>query len=167
MFFTRKKVATLLKVLPPWLLMIQLFIFSLNPACFPIRFEPTRGRLHGLTGSAVGHIYIAPQFKSGPSYFRRVRHFSLRYITFGGCSAHLAYIIHKIGEPWGQNCPICLNNRSSVHGGQRKIYGRKKRKAALNYLCIYVLQAAECLIYVINDIREEVENKWIHIYRNK
>ena len=54
--------------------------------------------LHGLTGSAVGHISIAPGFKPRPGYARRLFHLSLRLFTFGGRSAHLAHLVHKNGR---------------------------------------------------------------------
>ena len=50
-----------------------------------------------LTGSIVGHRSIAPGFKLQPGYIRRVFHVSLRLITIGSCSAHLAYLVHKSG----------------------------------------------------------------------
>ena len=43
------------------------------------------------TSSAGGHRSIAPGFKLRPGYVRRLFHLSLRLITFGGRSAHLAY----------------------------------------------------------------------------
>ena len=45
---------------------------------------------HGLTGSAVGHRFIAPWFKPQLGYVRRMFHLSLRFITFGVRPAHLA-----------------------------------------------------------------------------
>ena len=56
------------------------------------------GRLYSLTGSVVGHISIAPGFKRRPDYVRSVFHLSLRLVIFGGRSAHLAYLLHKIGR---------------------------------------------------------------------
>ena len=53
------------------------------------------GYTHGLTGSAVGHIAIAPGFKPWLSYARRVFHLPLQLISFGGCSAHLSYMVHR------------------------------------------------------------------------
>ena len=55
-------------------------------------------RLRGLTGSAISHRSIAPRFKPRPGYVRRVFHLTLRLITFGGRSAHLAYAVHKSGR---------------------------------------------------------------------
>jgi len=48
-------------------------------------------------GSAVGHISIASGFKPRPGYVGMVFHISLSLITFGGGSAHLAYLVHKRG----------------------------------------------------------------------
>ena len=52
--------------------------------------------LHGLTGSAVSHRSIAPRFKPRPSYVKRVFRLSLRLITRGARSVHLAYCVHKV-----------------------------------------------------------------------
>jgi len=53
---------------------------------------------YGLTGSAVGYRSIVPGLKPRSSYVRRVFHLSLRSITSGGRSAHLAYPVHKSGR---------------------------------------------------------------------
>ena len=47
-----------------------------------------RGCLHGLTGSMISHISIAPGFKLQPGYVRRVFHLSFYLITFVGRPAH-------------------------------------------------------------------------------
>ena len=60
--------------------------------------KQTEELLYRLTGSAVGRISIAPGFKPRLGYFRRVFHLSLRLITFGGRSAHLAYLVQKSGR---------------------------------------------------------------------
>ena len=54
--------------------------------------QPIGGRLHDLTANAVGHRSIAPKFKLRPRNVRRVFLLSLRLITFGDRSAHLAYL---------------------------------------------------------------------------
>jgi len=51
--------------------------------------------LHGPTGSMVGHSSVAPGFKPWLGYVRRLFNLSLWFITFGGCSAHLAYLVHR------------------------------------------------------------------------
>ena len=56
-----------------------------------------QGCFHGLSFSVVGHRSIATGFKPRPGYVRRVFHLSLRLVTFGGRSAHLAYLVHKSG----------------------------------------------------------------------
>jgi len=56
------------------------------------------GCLHGLTSCMVNHRSIAPGFKPRMGYVRRVFVLSLRLITFGGRSAHLAYLVHKGGR---------------------------------------------------------------------
>ena len=53
------------------------------------------GDLCELTGSTVGHISMAPGFKPQLGYFRRVFHLSVHLITFGGCLAGLAFLVHK------------------------------------------------------------------------
>ena len=53
------------------------------------------GRLRSPTGSAVGHISTTSAFKPRPGLLRRVFLLSLRLITFGGRSVHLAYIVHR------------------------------------------------------------------------
>ena len=50
-----------------------------------------------LAHCTIGQISVAPRFKLRPGYIRRVFHLSLRLITFGGRSAHLAYLVHKGG----------------------------------------------------------------------
>ena len=55
------------------------------------------GFLHGLIGSMVGHISIAPGFRPWLGYARSVFHLSLRLITIVGHLAHLAYLMHKSG----------------------------------------------------------------------
>ena len=54
-------------------------------------------RLHGLSGSTVGHRSIALGFKSWLGYVRREFHLWRRTITFGGHLTHLAYLMHKSG----------------------------------------------------------------------
>ena len=58
-------------------------------------FQWLLGHFRGLTDSVVGYRSIAPGFKPLPDFVRRVFHLSLRLITFGGLSAHLAYRVHK------------------------------------------------------------------------
>ena len=55
---------------------------------------------HSLThsGSGFGRRSIAPGFKPRKGYVRRVFLPSYRLITFGGQSAHFAYIVHKSGR---------------------------------------------------------------------
>ena len=56
-----------------------------------------RGHLRGLTGRVVGHGSVAPGYKPRPGYVRTVFHLSLRYVTVGGRSAHLAYLVYNSG----------------------------------------------------------------------
>ena len=83
-----------------------------------------QGRLHGLTGSAVGHRTTTPGFKPRPGYVRRVFHISLRLITFGGRSAHLAYLAafsvgNRVNDPLqkvGSGSPVlaCKNTATPL-----------------------------------------------------
>jgi len=50
------------------------------------------------SGSVLDHISLPPVFESRRGHIRRLFRLSLRLITFGGRSAHLAYIVHKIGR---------------------------------------------------------------------
>ena len=52
----------------------------------------------GRTGSAIGNTFKTLGLKRRPSFVRMVFHLSLRLITFGGRSAHLVDLIHKIGR---------------------------------------------------------------------
>jgi len=61
------------------------------------RFPP--GRLHGLSGGAVGRGAIAPGFKLRPGYVRRVFHLSLRLsLPLEVAQPHLGYNVHKTGR---------------------------------------------------------------------
>ena len=55
------------------------------------------GRLRGLTGSALDHGLLPPEFESRRGHIWRVFHLSLRFITFGWRSFHLAYHVLKSG----------------------------------------------------------------------
>ena len=56
------------------------------------------GRLRGLIGSALDHRSLPAEFESRRGHICKVFHLSLRLITFGGRSAHLAYQVHKSGH---------------------------------------------------------------------
>ena len=58
---------------------------------------PPDGRLRGLVGSVLDHRSLPPEFESRRGHIRKVFHLRLRFITFGGRSAHLAYRVHKSG----------------------------------------------------------------------
>jgi len=58
----------------------------------------SKQRLHGLTDNVAGHRSVVHGFKPRPGYVRRGFHLSLRLINFGGCSAQLAYFVHKSGR---------------------------------------------------------------------
>jgi len=51
--------------------------------------------LRVLVGSALDHRSLPPEFESRGRHIWRVFHLWLRFITFGGRSAHLAYHVHK------------------------------------------------------------------------
>ena len=42
-----------------------------------------------------------PNFKPRLGYIRRLFHLSLRFMTFGGRSAHLGYLVHRSGRKTG------------------------------------------------------------------
>jgi len=46
----------------------------------------------------LDHSSLPPEFESRRENIRRVFHLYLRFITFGGHSAHLAYHVHKGGR---------------------------------------------------------------------
>ena len=52
------------------------------------------GRLRGLTGSALDHISLPPEFESRRGHIWGVFHLWFRFITFGDRSAHLTYHVH-------------------------------------------------------------------------
>ena len=57
-----------------------------------------RRRLRGLTVSALDHRSLPLEFESRHGHNWRVFHLWLRFITFGGRAAHLAYHVHKSGH---------------------------------------------------------------------
>jgi len=60
-------------------------------------FRSVAGGLCGLTGSALNHRSLPPEFESRHGPLWRVFYLWVRFITFGGCSTHLAYQVHKSG----------------------------------------------------------------------
>jgi len=50
------------------------------------------------SGSVLDHRSLPPVFESRRGHIWRLFHLSLRLITFGGRSAHLAYYVHKSGR---------------------------------------------------------------------
>ena len=56
------------------------------------------------SGSVLDYISLPPVFESLRGHMWRVFHLWLRFITFGGRSAHLAYLVHKSGR----NTPIII-----------------------------------------------------------
>ena len=50
------------------------------------------------SGSVLDHRSLPPVFKSWRGHIWRLFRLSLRLITFGGRSAHLAYLVHKSGR---------------------------------------------------------------------
>ena len=50
------------------------------------------------SGSVLDHRSLPPVFESRREYFWRLFRLSLRLVTFGGSSAHLAYLVHKSGR---------------------------------------------------------------------
>ena len=56
------------------------------------------GCLCGLVGSVLDHRSLPPEFESQRGHIWRLFHLRLRFITFGGRSVHLAYLVHKSGR---------------------------------------------------------------------
>jgi len=54
-----------------------------------------RGRHRGLVSCALDHRSLPPEFDPRRGHSWRVFHLRLRFITFGCCSSHLAYHVHK------------------------------------------------------------------------
>ena len=50
------------------------------------------------SGSVLDHRSLPPGFESRRGHIWRLFHLRLRFITFGGRSAHLAYHVHKSGR---------------------------------------------------------------------
>ena len=50
------------------------------------------------SGSVLDHRSLPPVFESRREHIWRLFHISLRSITFGSRSAHLAYLVHKSGR---------------------------------------------------------------------
>ena len=88
-----------------------LFVYWFNAAitfhrssAYEISFPTNLLRVHiyrllrGLTGSALAHRSLPPEFESRRWHIWRVFHRSLRFITIGGRSAHLAFHVDKSGR---------------------------------------------------------------------
>ena len=56
------------------------------------------GHLCGLVSSVLDHRSLPPEFESWHGHICRLFHLWLHFITFSGCSAHLAYHVHKSGH---------------------------------------------------------------------
>ena len=50
------------------------------------------------SGSVLDHRSLSPVFESRRGHIWRLFHLWLRFSTFGGRSAHLAYLVHKSGR---------------------------------------------------------------------
>jgi len=50
------------------------------------------------SGSVLDHRSLPPMLESRRGHIWRLFHLRLRFITFGGRSAHLAYYVHKSGR---------------------------------------------------------------------
>ena len=73
------------------IIIITIFIYNVFHVCW------TAG-LRDLVGSALDHRSLPPEFESRRGHTWRVFHLLLRFITFGGRLAHLAYHVHKSGR---------------------------------------------------------------------
>ena len=66
------------------------------------------------SGSVLDHRSLPPVFESWRGHIWRLFHLWLRFITFGGRSAHLAYHVHKNGC----KTPIIIIHQSKSHKSQ-------------------------------------------------
>jgi len=71
---------------------------TLEPATLRLRVVRSYWPLCGLTRSALDNRSLKDEFESRRGYIWRVFHLWLRFITFGGRSAHLPYLVHKSGR---------------------------------------------------------------------
>ena len=79
-------------------------------------------RLRGLIGSALDHRSLPPEFESRRGHIWMVFHLWLRFVTFGGRSAHLAYHLRKDGREtpnitmtwWPIKVPSCIKRITDV-----------------------------------------------------
>ena len=66
-------------------------------------------------GSVLNYRSLPPEFESRRGHIWRLFHLWLRFITFGGCSAHLAYHVHKSGRKTSINQSINLTTYKSIN----------------------------------------------------
>jgi len=66
---------------------------------FPLSLDPLRSQVNTWSsGSVLDYRSLPPVFKSRRGHIWRLFCLSLRLITFGSRSAHLAYLVHKSGR---------------------------------------------------------------------
>jgi len=76
-----------------------------------------RSNTRDLVGSALDHRSLPSEFESLRRDIWRVFHLWLRFITFGGRSAHLAYHVRKSGRK------TSINQHTADDGNKRRIIG--------------------------------------------
>ena len=69
------------------------------------------------SGSVLDHILLPPVFESRRGHIWRLFRLSLRLITFGSRSAHLAYLVHKSGckTSSSSSCPYNQQQHQAHH----------------------------------------------------
>ena len=85
------RIVSLLLVLIRIIFRIMLILFMYYSSCVP-------GAPPWSSGSVLDHRSLPPVFESRRGHIWRLFCLSLRLITFGGRSAHLAYLVQKIGS---------------------------------------------------------------------
>jgi len=79
----------------------------------------------------LNHRSLPPEFKSRHRHIWRVFHLWLRFITFGDCSAHLAYHVPKSGRKPSINLYDCMI-------------------VLVMYMIVLVIYVIVLVIYVVN-----------------
>ena len=73
------------------------------------------GALPWSSSSVLDHRSLPPVFESRRGHIWRLFRLSLRLITFGSRSAHLAYLVHKVAVKHQSSSPICMLSLKHTH----------------------------------------------------
>ena len=105
--------------LPPYSFLVY-SSFVNNHKCFCLTVWE---RFCGLVGSALDHRSLPAEFEFRRGHIWRVFHLWLRFITFGGCSAHLGYHVHKAAVKYQSSSSSlpCMHDVSDFGSEARKI----------------------------------------------